>query len=114
MEINKLQTTIDGLNEVLASTGTGDLSKELAASQEKLSVLQTEYYQTLGEKEFLQNQLKSSESEKQALEAYQNKYYEYVQAQQFDLDMLNKNMASLNTQLEMEKATVIGKVYIYL
>lgn len=107
-EINALQLKISGLNQVLAESGSGDLSRELASMQEKLSQIQQQYFQVVSEKQALSDQIDLCIAEKQALSDYNKTYYEHIKILQEDIDTLNASNLSLKEQLDQERSTVMA------
>ncbi|KAF2903765.1 hypothetical protein ILUMI_02409 [Ignelater luminosus] len=107
-ENDALRMQVHGLKQVLSASGSGDVARELADTQEKMTFFQSQYYQLLSEKNYLIEQIQTANVERGALNQFQNNYYQFIQVQQQDLEALNRENMGLRQQLEMEKSQVLA------
>ncbi|KAF5279446.1 hypothetical protein FQA39_LY05556 [Lamprigera yunnana] len=102
-ENDTLRMQLQGLRQILSASGTGEVARELAETQEKLVVFQSYYYQILSEKNVLMEKLQNINFERVSLNQFQTTSSQFMQTQQQELSAMKRDYLLLKQNFEVEQ-----------
>nr|XP_022900149.1 uncharacterized protein PFB0765w-like [Onthophagus taurus] len=94
------------LSQILMQSGSGEVARELATSQEKIQVLQSHYCQVVSYKDQLEEKLKMYSNEIESLKTINSELTEKINTQAKSIEELNESKLKLNEEFLTQQATL--------